>query len=194
MELIQHRVNTLAELQALPPQRGIEIDLRYDGKRIVLEHDPYKGGEDFEPFVCQIGKRLTVLNVKNEGIELDVRALCQRHDVTNYFFLDISFPAMVKLWGAGESKIAARFSEHEPLEQVLALKEKIDWVWVDCFSNLPLTAENYARLKMHFKLCLVSPELQKQGADAITVYRKQLGALKAHMDAVCTDFPGLWEK
>jgi hypothetical protein len=43
------------------------------------------------------------------------------------------------------------------------MKGMVDWVWVDCFSKVPLNREIYNILKdAGFKLCFVSPELQNQ--------------------------------
>ena len=41
------------------------------------------------------------------------------------------------------------------------MKNKVNWVWVDCFSKFPINTKNFKLLKsMGYKLCLVSPELQ----------------------------------
>ena len=47
MEFIAHRINKLEELETLPKEYGVEIDLRdnVDGK---INHDPFILGEDFE--------------------------------------------------------------------------------------------------------------------------------------------------
>ena len=40
---------------------------------------------------------------------------------------------------------------------------KVDWVWVDCFSRLPITLKITRLLKsLNYRLCLVSPDLQRQ--------------------------------
>ena len=127
------------------------------------------------------------------GIEEKVLELCRRHNVTRYFFLDVSFPSLIKLVKAGEYNVAIRYSEYEPVEHVLALQGKVAWVWVDCFNMQPLTRDAYHRIKPYFKLCLVSPELQQHGKSAIAVYRKELDRLGVKLDAVCTDFPDLWQ-
>ena len=53
-------------------------------------------------------------------------------------------------------QICSQVSEHEPLVFALKFKEA-EWVWVDCFTQLPLNNESYTQLKKHFKICLVSP-------------------------------------
>ena len=50
MEFISHRVNTIKELSRLPNDYGVEIDLRDYGENIVIQHDPFVSGEDFEKY------------------------------------------------------------------------------------------------------------------------------------------------
>jgi hypothetical protein len=49
---IAHRINTLAQLAQLPhTHMGLELDLRDRADRLMLQHDPFTDGEDFEPFL-----------------------------------------------------------------------------------------------------------------------------------------------
>ena len=54
MIYIAHRINTISELKKIPVNYGIEIDLRDFKKKIILNHDPFQDGEDFEEFIKQI--------------------------------------------------------------------------------------------------------------------------------------------
>ncbi len=191
MLYISHRINTAAQLQAVPPEYGIELDLRDRGERLILQHDPFGDGEDFDDFLAHYRHRLIILNVKSERIEHRVLESIQRAGVKDYFFLDSSFPMIRKLVSLGERKIAVRFSEFEPIEGCLSLAGQVEWVWVDCFTKCPLDADSYARLKAHFKLCAVSPELQGRPVETIADYARELAAFP--MDAVCTKRPDLWK-
>jgi len=71
-----------------------------------------------------------------------------------------------------------------------AFAGKVDWVWVDCFTRLPLDAEAYRRLRPAFKICLVSPELQRHPRAMIRTFREQLRGMT--VDAVCTDYCDDW--
>lgn len=188
---IAHRINTIAQLQQVPSEYGIELDLRYEGQDLILHHDPFTTGEKFDDFLQHYHHALIILNVKTEGIEAEVLRLLEKHGVTEYFFLDLSLPYLIKYMRKGEHKIAIRFSEYEPLEFALAFAGKVDWVWVDCFHEMPLTPENYAALKQHFKLCLVSPELQGYPKERIAEFKEKLQGMP--LDAVCTKYPELWD-
>ena len=186
MQIISHRVNTIDELKSTPLNFGIEIDLRDSGDRLILQHDPFSKGEDFEEFLKYYQHRTIILNIKSERIEEKVLDILRSYQVCDYFFLDSSFPMIYLLSSKGESNVAVRFSEFEKVDTVLALKNKINWVWIDCFTTLPINTENYRLLKdAGFKLCLVSPELQGRPED-ITTYKKYLGDNDILIDAICT--------
>lgn len=192
MELIAHRRNTVAELLATPRHYGIEMDVRSWGERLVIHHDAFVEGEDFEAWLKHYAHGTLILNVKEEGLETRLLALMAAHGIERFFFLDQSFPFLVRTARSGERRCAVRVSEFESIDTALTLAGQIDWVWVDCFTRFPLTPADAARLTgAGFKLCLVSPELQ--GRDAET----GIAAMKAQVAgfdiaAVCTKRPDLW--
>jgi len=187
---IAHRINTIAHLQNTPIEYGVELDLRPDGNKIIIHHDPFTDGEDFEDWLKFYKHSLIILNSKAEGMEERLLALMEKYQIKSYFFLDLSLPFLIKNMKKGVSKIAVRFSEYEPLEFVMKFAGKVEWVWVDCFTDLPLNHENYKILKKHFKLCLVSPELQGFDLSRIEEFKTKLKDMP--IDAVCTKRPDLW--
>jgi hypothetical protein len=190
MLLIEHRVNTLAHLARVPVERGIEVDVRdYDGE-LRLAHDPLESGERLDDLLAACRHALVIFNVKCDGLEGRIMAVAARHRIENYFFLDVANPTLVGLARRGERRAAVRFSEYEPIEFALAFAGRVAWVWVDCFTRLPLEPENYARLREHFKLCLVSPELQKHPREWIADFRARLAGMP--VDAVCSDYCEDW--
>lgn len=190
MLLIKHRVNSIADLRNTSTDYGVELDLRNEGKNIIINHEPYDSGELFEAYLNHYNHRFIILNIKTEGIEAEVLRILKKYNVENYFFLDLSLPFLVKYLKLGESNIAIRFSEFEPLEFVLKFKNKARWIWVDCFTDLPLNLSNYRELEKHFKICLVSPELQGYSTDRIQEFKKKI--IDMNIDAVCTKRPDLW--
>ena len=40
-EFIAHRINKIDELKTIPSQYGVEIDLRPQNDKIILEHDAF---------------------------------------------------------------------------------------------------------------------------------------------------------
>ena len=196
MKLISHRRNTVSELLATDSKYGIEVDIRSEGDRLIIHHDPFVAGESFDDWIDAYRHGTLILNVKEEGLEARLIALMQSKGIADYFFLDQSFPFLVKWSKAGEHRCAVRVSEFESIETALTLAGKVDWVWVDCFTRFPLSEYDAGRLKdAGFKLCLVSPELQ--GRDANVEIPQLASLLKERniaADAVCTKRPNLWEE
>ena len=185
MEFIAHRINTIEELKKVPSEYGVELDLRDYGDKLILQHDPFIGGEEFEEYLKHYHHGTMILNIKSERIEYRVLELLSKYKIENYFFLDSSFPMIYLLSKSFEKNIALRFSEIEGLDTIIAMSEKVKWIWVDCFTKLPINKEIYSKLRsFNFKLCLVSPDLQGQ-ENRIEEYRDFLIENKLIMDAVC---------
>lgn len=200
MEYIAHRINTIEALKALDRPYGVELDLRDEGGELILSHDPFSPGESFEAFLevyCEaLSERGTlILNIKSERIEWRVLEHMRLRGIERYFFLDSSFPMIYALSEQGERRCAIRFSELEGMDTLRAMAGRVEWVWVDCFTHLPLTPVHYADMRaLGYKLCLVSPELQGRPED-IAAYRVQCAAEGYAFDAICTKAHSmaLWE-
>jgi len=185
---IAHRINTLEELQKLPIEYGVELDLRDSGDDLILQHDPFSDGELFEDYLKEYQHGTMILNIKSERIEHRVQTLLSKYNITDYFFLDSSFPMIYLLSNSGENNCAVRFSEFEGLDTIMSMAGKVKWVWVDCFSKLPIDKNSYRKLKeAGFKLCLVSPELQGRESD-IEEYKNLLTEQGIVFDAICTKY------
>jgi len=155
-----HRINTVKELKKIPKYYGIEIDLRDYKKQIIIHHDPYEKGDNFSKFLKYYNHKFLILNIKSEGIENKVLTLIKRFNIRKYFFLDSSFPSVIKLIKNRNKNIALRISDYESFDNLKKMKHLIKWVWIDCFNKIPLNQKNYDLIKKYkYKICLVSPEL-----------------------------------
>ena len=187
MNYIAHRVNTVEELKKLPVEYGVELDLRDDlNGRIYIQHNPFEPGEDFEEYLKEYHHGTMILNIKSERIELKILEMLSKYDVKSYFFLDSSFPMIWLLSNQGEKNVALRISEVEGLDTARNMAGKIDWIWVDCFSKIPIGKKEFDELHLlGYKLCFVSPELEGRDED-IENYKKYLEDNDMEMDAICT--------
>ncbi|MBR1843347.1 MAG: hypothetical protein IJ793_00500 [Opitutales bacterium] len=186
-DFIAHRINTIAELKNLPSYFGAELDLRDDlNGRIYIQHNPFESGDDFEDFLKEYHHGIMILNIKSERIELNCLKLLAKFNIKNYFFLDSTFPMIWLLSHQGEKNIALRISEVEGLDTAINMAGKIDWIWVDCFSRIPIGHKEYKELKnLGYKLCFVSPELENRDWD-IETYAKIIKREGIIFDAICT--------
>lgn len=196
MEIILHRRNTISDLLETDSRYGVEVDIRSSGERLIIHHDPFVRGEFFDEWIRRYQHGILILNVKEEGLEEKLISMMKSRGITDYFFLDQSFPFLIKWSNAGEHRCAVRVSEFESVETALTLAGKVDWVWVDYFSRFPLNRRSAGRLTdAGFRLCLVSPELQgrkpETGIFQLALFLKEQNILA---DAVCTKRPDLWQK
>jgi hypothetical protein len=186
-----HRINTAAVLKGTPSEYGVELDLRSDGEQIYIHHEAFEKGEKFEDWLQEYHHAGLILNTKCEGMEEQLLGLMQKHAISNYFFLDLSLPFLVKYLNRGVRNIAVRYSEYEPLEFVKKFSGKVDWVWVDCFDGQPVSPDILKELASHFRTCIVSPELQGYEVERIAEFRAAWA--QQPIDAVCTKRPDLWK-
>lgn len=175
MLLIAHRINTLERLRKLRPKAdGVELDIRHDNRtgRLYLNHDPGVG-DDFEEYLKEFvevfhtrPRRFIILNIKEAGIEAKVLELVATYGLarSEYFLLDVEFPYIYRASRAGVRQIAIRFSEDEPSAQAQLYRGRVDWLWIDTNTTLPLD-ERSAVTFGDYKTCLVGPDRWKRPQD-----------------------------
>lgn len=197
MQFINHRVNTVAQLSEVPLGNGMEIDLRADTRSagaLVVHHDAWAEGTNFEVWLKaykEMGHTgLVIFNTKEDGLEQRVCELASVYGVQSYFFLDTAFPTLFA-WTQRNNKtfFAGRVSKYEDWKQYLNFGIKPEWLWMDCFEGLPLSIETFESAAEHFKLCLVSPELQGQPFEQASIFLKQARLCAA----ICTKNPTHWK-
>ena len=193
MEIIFHRRNNLQSLLDTPTNYGVEIDIRSKGDELIISHDPYQNGEKFSEWIKYYNHGTLILNVKEEGLEEKLLNYIVLYKIKSYFFLDQSFPFLIKTSSKGEMNCAVRISEYESIETALKLKGIINWVWIDMFEEFSFSVKDITKLKSaNFKLCLVSPELQINNKKSIKSIKKTLKEREILIDAVCTKKPESW--
>jgi hypothetical protein len=183
-QIVIHRVNTVSRLGDVPPRFGAEIDVRADGSRLYLSHDPFVPGESLIDFLDAYHHGLLVLNIKEAGIEAEVLRLVREHGIREYFLLDVEFPYLYRASRQGERHIAVRYSEDEPIELAERYSGRVDWVWIDTNTRLPLDPGVIDRLR-GLQTCLVCPERWGRPQD-IATYRRAMADIGFTPDAVMT--------
>ena len=61
MEIIVHRINKIEDLANLPPKYGVEIDIRSQGSKLVLNHEPYKSGCNFTDYIERVFRKIRLI-------------------------------------------------------------------------------------------------------------------------------------
>ena len=189
MEFIIHRINTLEKLKNIPNEFGCEVDIRTDGDKLILNHDPYEKGESFIDYLDEYQHGTLVLNIKETGIEDQVLNEVRKREIKNYFLLDVEFPYLYEATSRGEKEIAIRFSEFEPIENVILFNDKLNWIWVDTINQLPLSHRNLEIIRS-LKSCLVCPSRWGR-SDEIKKIKRKLNSFKFEFDFVMTDLENI---
>lgn len=192
MLIISHRVNTIIGLAATPTEYGVEIDVRGEGGRLLLTHDPVdlaKEYDELDTYLATYKHAFVIFNLKEAGYEGRVMELAAKYGIEEYFLLDVEFPYLYRATRKeGVRKIAVRYSEAEPIEaveaQIVDGVPLLDWVWIDTNTMLPLTAEIVEKLKP-FKTALVCPDRWGRPEDVSTDIAK-MKELGFKPDAVMT--------
>lgn len=162
--LIVHRVNSIEILNSIDRALGCEIDIRTDGSKLILNHNPFKKGDNLVDYLDEYHHGTLVLNIKETGIESIVLKEVQKRNIKSYFLLDVEMPYLIKAFIKNEKKLAVRFSEYEPIENVVVFKNKFNWIWVDSITKVPITDENFQTINK-FNVCVVCPSLWKRSED-----------------------------
>jgi hypothetical protein len=185
MEFIIHKINTIRGLNQIPKEYGCEIDIRTDGSRLILNHDPFTSGDFLTDYLDEYNNGTLVLNIKESGIEDSVLEEVKKRGIKSYFLLDVEFPYLFSATKKGERNIAIRFSEKEPIENIVQFKDQLDWVWIDTITQLPIKESNYNFLK-NFKTCLVCPSRWGR-ENEIEKIKKNIFLKEMKLDYVMTD-------
>jgi hypothetical protein len=190
---IAHRINTPQALAATPQEYGVEMDLHAYGDRLVVHHDAFTDAVDFDEWLDEYHHAFVILNVKEEGIETRVREMTLARGIENFFMLDLSFPALMKMIRADESRVALRVSEYEAAAGPVAMAGLAEWIWLDVFHGFPVSREDYHKMRdANYKFCLVSPELHGRDKNEIAEMQATMKEMGVSVEAVCTKFPELW--
>ena len=194
MELIIHRINKINDLINIPKTFGTEIDIRTKGSKLILNHEPNEKGDKFEDYLEKYDNKTLVLNLKESGIEKEVLKLIRLYKIKSYFLLDVEMPYLYSASKKNEKNIAVRFSEYESIQLAEFFVNKVDWIWIDTVTKLPLNNSNIITIKQ-FKSCLVCPERWGRKKDIIN-YKKKMKKLKFAPNAIMTDLISakIWQK
>ncbi len=194
MKIYSHRINSISALCKIDPKYGVEIDLRTNNGNLILAHDPFTDGVLFSDWLKFWRGQSLIINVKEEALENATLFLLRKYGVSEFFFLDQSYPSIRRCIDSGLKNVATRVSDYEDMQT--ALNSGSDWVWLDSFSgewdylieSVPALTRNGQ------KTCLVSPELQRDNsADELNFLRKMIFAKSLAITSVCTKSPQSWE-
>ncbi|SDF43867.1 hypothetical protein SPACI_051470 [Sporomusa acidovorans DSM 3132] len=180
---------------------GTETDIRdFDGQ-IVISHDIPHGSElnleSFFRLYQTFGKGLPLaLNIKSDGLQVELAKYLRQNGIANYFVFDMSIPDTIG-YLKNNLHYFIRQSEFEVVADCHSLLyANAAGVWLDelyeSWINPDILLSHLANGK---RVCIVSPEIH--GRDYLDKWRQYKKATKnwaADKLMLCTDLPELARK
>lgn len=170
MIIIAHRgigeklgeINSLSALKkSIKLGFGIETDIRDYNSNIVISHDIPSSKSLrldilFEYYANKQSNLTLALNVKSDGLQIELKELIVKYNISNYFVFDMSVPDALQYINHGFN-VFTRQSEYE---REPSFYELASGIWIDQFNshwtNNRILVDHIERNK---KICVVSPEL-----------------------------------
>ena len=169
---------------------GVELDVRDSDSQIVIAHDsPNNRSVLFSVLLDQLNQNkfdneIMAINIKADGLSLEISKLIKKYNLSNYFIFDMSIPEMLHYKNAG-LKYFSRLSEFEKSPIML---NNAAGVWLDAFKS-----EWYDKVFINKllgkvnKVCIVSAELH--GRDCSQQWELINGLKDQNNLMLCTDKP-----
>ncbi len=170
---------------------GTETDVRDRNQELVIAHDMASEFDiTFDEF-CRIYKKNScektlALNIKSDGLAVQLKKALTTHDIKNYFLFDMSVPDLRSSLTHGLN-CYSRISE---VETEASFYDSCIGIWMDGFySDWYKPTDIYNFLKDGKSVCLVSSELHKRDYNQLW---NLLRFSKLHLESeliLCTDMP-----
>jgi hypothetical protein len=170
---------------------GTETDIRDYREALVISHDIANPcSVSFDQFAFSYNSYTVssplALNIKSDGLQLQLKDALSRYNISNYFVFDMSVPDTL---GYIKNKIRffSRQSEYEP-EPVFY--QQCAGIWLDAFTgdwySNDIILEHLANQK---QVAIVSPELHKREPHSLWHQLKQQNIHLLRDVILCTDTP-----
>ncbi len=188
---------------------GAEIDVRDICGNLVVAHNTPNGRELLLSDLLEVynkydSKGTLALNIKSDGLQLEVKKIIEEYKINNYFVFDMSIPDTIGYINNNLS-FFIRNSEWESYSRSSDLYEKAHGIWLDQFCDREEPYATYERLRLCIsdrkQVCIVSPELHSWGRIKSSTYKEywsvfkiaikqlQVDGLSLNNLFICTDFP-----
>tara|TARA_Y100000389_G_scaffold68820_1_gene65354 strand:+ start:8253 stop:8816 length:564 start_codon:yes stop_codon:yes gene_type:complete len=182
----------LRKLRKISTFFGTEIDIRSNGSKLILNHEPNTKGDKLEDYLSEYKHGTLILNIKEAGIENEVIKKVKQAKINSYFLLDVEYPYIFKSIKKKQKNIAIRFSEIESINNAKLLQKNFNWIWIDTITKLPINKENLKVIKK-YNSCVVCPERWGRPRE-IKSYWKKMIKLKFVPNAIMCEekYANMW--
>jgi glycerophosphoryl diester phosphodiesterase len=173
---------------------GTETDIRDYKGALVISHDMADRKcitvKDFFEIYNKYDNTLPLaLNIKSDGLQIKLKELIKKYNITNYFVFDMSVPD-----GLGYLKQDIRsFTRESEYEKEPSFYKEAYGIWLDEFQGHWITKETIEKhIKNNKQICIVSPDLHKREyKEEWKDYKEMERQLNTINLMICTDYPEL---
>ena len=187
-----HEKNSIiAFKRAFDNEFGVETDVRDFKDEIVISHDiPSKNSKKLEELLTTLesysGDFKLALNVKSDGLSINLKRLIMSYNIQNYFFFDMSVPDHLNFIDQ-DLNTFSRVSEYENSH---LLNSKVQGIWLDSFNSDWYNNESIQNLcSKDNEICIVSPELHGRNHIPLWTMIREVSYIINNNISICTDFP-----
>ena len=171
---------------------GTETDIRDYRGELVISHDIADEKcitvkELFEIYnKCETALPLA-LNIKSDGLQIKLKELLRKYNITNYFVFDMSVPDGLQYL---KYKINS-FTRQSEYEKAPSFYNESVGIWLDEFKEHWINKETIQyHLSNNKQICIVSPDLHKRKYKKEWQHYKDIEEeLNIDNLMICTDYP-----
>jgi hypothetical protein len=171
---------------------GTETDIRDYKGELVISHDISDENcisvkEMFGIYNKYDNTLPLALNIKADGLQLKLKDLISKYNITNYFVFDMSVPDGLQYL---KQNIKA-FTRESEYERMPSFYDDACGIWLDEFQGHWIDKEVIDKhLKNNKQICIVSPDLHKRDHKKEWQNYKEIEKeLNVNNLMICTDYP-----
>ncbi len=99
MIIVKHKVNTLLNLDKIPKNYGVEVDIRLNNKKFILSHynNSQKNKTYLGKFLKKFNHSYLILNLKEQHLAKKLLNFMKKKKIKNFFLLDLFPHEIIKI-------------------------------------------------------------------------------------------------
>ena len=171
---------------------GTETDFRDYKGQIVISHDiaseESMNAETFFEIYCSYNDMLPLaLNIKADGLQIKLKKLLEKYQISNYFVFDMSVPDGLQYLKQNINS----FTRQSEYEVEPSFYEDAQGIWLDEFNGHWINKDIIKKhINKNKQICIVSPDLHKRDYKKEWQHYKEIEKeLNINNLMLCTDFP-----
>ena len=191
-KVVNEKNKSLAFQRSFSLGYGTETDIRDYKGELVISHDiadenSLSVKEMFDIYNKYDNSLPLALNIKADGLQLKLKDLISKYNITNYFVFDMSVPDGLQYL----KQNIKSFTRESEYEKIASFYDDACGVWLDEFKGHWIEKEVIRKhINNNKQICIVSPDLHKRDYKKEWQHyndiEKELGINNL---MICTDYP-----